>query len=268
MPHCTIICEYTTNDEHSCFGEHAIYIIQKEGKLDEDREDQPVDAPASEEPPILPESMPVEMPELPLQLVVNTPQQYKALGDETRTRILGIIRHQPATAKQIADRLGLAPGTISHHLQVLEAAGLAKVVARRQVRGIVAKYYTRTARIFAYERPPDMPEDGMAVLDIATSAYNELRDAFAEIKRKLARGDLNPDDETPGQLGFPHARISLTRAAEYTERMRALIDEFNAEPIDPDGIVYGFFIALFSSPDYMQVQRTDTPAPPDDSKGA
>src|SRR5256885_3237823 len=101
--------------------------------------------------PVLPGDVPVTMRELPVQLVINTVQQFKAISDRTRSRILGIIQNQPATAKQIADRLGASPGAIGHHLHVLEAAGLAKVVARRLGRGIVANYYTPTAKIFKYE---------------------------------------------------------------------------------------------------------------------
>lgn len=212
-----------------------------------------------EEPPVLAEHVPVLMPELPAQLVINTTQQYKAITDPTRSRILGIIRHLPATAKQIADRLGIAPGTSSHHLQVLEAAGLAKVVARRMVRGIVAKYYTRTARIFIYDIPPEDTDNTSAALDIANTARNELLDTCADYRRRHP-DPLEPDmDEKPGHIGFPHARISLARAEAYRQRVEALINEFNDEPTDPDGIVYGLLVCLFPSPDYMQVRRDDAP---------
>src|SRR2546423_1262726 len=100
--------------------------------------------------PVLTDDIPVEMPDLPPRLVIDNVKQFKAISDPTRSRILGIIQNQPATAKQIADRLDATPGAIGHHLHVLEAAGLAKVVARRLTRGIVANYYTRTARIFDF----------------------------------------------------------------------------------------------------------------------
>ena len=103
------------------------------------------------EAPLLPEDIPVEMPRLPLVLTLKRPDQFKAFGDPVRTRILGIIQQRPATAKQIAVILDAPPGTIGHHLQVLEAAGLARVAARRLIRGIVAKYYTRTARVFNFD---------------------------------------------------------------------------------------------------------------------
>jgi len=83
--------------------------------------------------------LPVTMPELPQSVSITSLQQFKAISDRTRSRILGIIQNQPATAKQIAGRLCASPGAIGHHLHVLEAAGLAKVVARRLVRGIVRK---------------------------------------------------------------------------------------------------------------------------------
>src|SRR5919201_3521821 len=120
--------------------------------------------------PVLPGSVPVTMPDLPLKRVINTEQQFKAISDRIRSRILGIIQNQPATAKQIADRLGATPGAIGHHLRVLEDAGLAQVVARRMTRGIVANYYTRTARIFVYDLPSEVTGDVSVGLEIVTKA--------------------------------------------------------------------------------------------------
>ncbi|MBO0797133.1 MAG: winged helix-turn-helix transcriptional regulator, partial [Ktedonobacteraceae bacterium] len=91
-----------------------------------------------EEVPVLPEGVPVEMPKLPARLNLNSALQFKAVGDPVRWRIIDIIQARPATAKQVADILKMSPGTIGHHLQVLEEAGLAQVVAKRLVRGIVA----------------------------------------------------------------------------------------------------------------------------------
>jgi hypothetical protein len=88
---------------------------------------------------LLPEDVPVTMPELPATLRVDTAQQFKAVGDATRSLILHILKHEPVTASQIGARLNIPPGTVGHHLQVLEAAGLAQIVARRLVHGIVVQ---------------------------------------------------------------------------------------------------------------------------------
>lgn len=196
----------------------------------------------------LPDDGPVHMPELPLTLEITTEQQLKAFGDPVRTRILGIIQNQPATAKQIADRLGYSPGTIGHHLQVLEEAGLAKVVARRLVRGITAKYYTRTARMFNFKVAKEIRGATTVSFDMITHIRDELNEAEA------LQPDMTEAEEKglPWSNGFPHARISEERAREYHDRLRALADEFVQEPIDPHGQVYGFGYAFFLAPPYLQ----------------
>jgi DNA-binding transcriptional ArsR family regulator len=194
---------------------------------------------------VLPGDVPVPMPELPLSLALTTAKQFKAFAEPVRTRILGIIQNQPATAKQIADRLGIPPGTAGHHLQVLEAAGLAKIVARRLVRGIVAKYYTRTARIFNFDLPHEVTGDTPITLHIVNDARDELAEAMAE-----------KGEHAVCTCGFPHARLSPERAKVYEERVGALIDDLTAEPQDPHGQVVGLVAALFTAPGYLQADAT------------
>ncbi|HLH63529.1 MAG TPA: metalloregulator ArsR/SmtB family transcription factor [Ktedonobacteraceae bacterium] len=196
--------------------------------------------------PVLPEDVPVEMPELPPRMTIETVQQFKAFGDPTRRRILGIIQNQPATAKQIAVWLGATPGAIGHHLHVLEAAGLAKVVARRMTRGIVANYYTRTARIFDFNLSRDMAGESPG-LDIFTNVRNELIES------------MESGEEDPLLYdGFPRIRLSPERAAYYQERLEALVDDILHEKPDPDGKVYSIFVAMFIAPPYLQGSAIST----------
>ena len=193
---------------------------------------------------MLPADVPVEMPDLPKSLVVNTPQQMKAAGDPLRTRILFVIQHQPMTAKQIASRLNASTGAIGHHLKVLEEAGLAQVVARRVMRGIIVKYYTRTARIFNFEPPIGLSDKRIAQPDIFGDAYNEWK----EVR----------DQDQPNEMdyiGFPHARLSPKRAKHYAARVQKLVDDLLSETPDPDGAVYSLSVAFFASPTYIQVER-------------
>jgi DNA-binding transcriptional ArsR family regulator len=198
--------------------------------------------------PVLPGNVPVTMPELPVHIVINTAQQFKAISDPLRSRILGIIQNQPATAKQIADSLKASPGAIGHHLHVLEAAGLAQVVARRLVRGIVANYYTRTARIFKYDLPREVAGNTSINLDIIAKAYEEQAEAEA-----------NEEEDVHQCAAFPHIRLSPERAAYYSERLNALIDDILRETPDPEGKVYGVLISMFMSPEYMQGPTTFSP---------
>ena len=194
-----------------------------------------------ETPPLLDEETLVQMPALPLYLTLTTPEQFKALGDPVRDRILRIIQNEPATAKQIADRLGASPGAIGHHLQVLEAAGLAKVVARRLVRGIVAKYYTRTARIFNFDGAYGLPGATPFGLDMLTTARIEVAETYQA---------YGPTGYLGG--GVPHSRLSPKRAVYFERKMRELVDEFIDEPQDPEGHVFGLAVSMFLAPPYMQ----------------
>jgi DNA-binding transcriptional ArsR family regulator len=191
---------------------------------------------------ILPDSVPVAMPDLPPELLITSPAQFKAISHPTRTRILGIIQNQPATANQIADRLGKPPGTIGHHLQVLEDAGLAQVIARRLVRGIVARYYTRTARMFKFDLPAEVLGDMSPSLDILTTARNELVETLAATGADACIS-----------AGFPHACLTPERAHEYDQRLRAIMQDFLREPTDPNGQIYGLSTALFVAPPYLQI---------------
>lgn len=196
------------------------------------------------EPKALPDDVPVEMPELPREAPITTLKQFKAISDPLRTRILGVIQHQPATAKQIADRLGASPGAIGHHLKVLEDAGLAQVVAKRVTRGIIAKYYTRTARIFMFDLPKELGGGKRSGVDIFSTAQREFMLALEE-----------SDGEDVAMLGFPHARLSTEKLEHYAQRIRAISDDLLAEPPDPNGVVVGFFHAFFLSPEYMQASK-------------
>ena len=190
---------------------------------------------------MLPEGVPVEMPELPATMPITTVEQLKAFADPVRTRIMSIIQNQPATAKQIADRLGIPPGTAGHHLQVLEAAGLAQVAARRLVRGIVAKYYTRTARIFNFNLPPEVVGAPEVTLKMLSDARGELCETMAVI-----------GDDASLLTAFPHLRMSEQRLEEFHARLEALVDEFIDGPPDEEGQVYGLSVAFFVAPGYMQ----------------
>ena len=202
-------------------------------------------SPESASEAVLPEEVPVVMPELPVRLQVNTVQQFKAMGDPLRWRILNLIQHQPYTAKQIAERLKASPGTIGHHLQVLEASGLAQIVARRMVHGIVAKYYTRTARIFQLDFPSEVTGNTSTSLQIMTDARDEMAEAI----------ETGGGENAVLSSGLPHMRLSPEQATIYMERLKALTDDFLQEPPAPDGQVYGLYTALFKAPPYLQISE-------------
>lgn len=54
---------------------------------------------------------------------------FKALADENRLRIVGLLADKPSSVEELATVLQISSATVSHHLQRLSAAGLVKARA-------------------------------------------------------------------------------------------------------------------------------------------
>ncbi|MFD9964393.1 ArsR/SmtB family transcription factor [Amycolatopsis sp. NPDC058986] len=136
---------------------------------------------------------------------VETTEQLRAVSNLVRHRILAVLRDGPATITQIAERLGLAKGSSSHHVRTLERAGLIKVVRTNKVRGVVERYYAHAARRIVLPEPAPGQSDvvmGHALADLAEAPEN-----------------------SPRLVRMQHTRISEAKFEEFSERLRALLDE-------------------------------------------
>jgi predicted transcriptional regulator len=74
---------------------------------------------------------------------------FKALADESRLKIIGLLAHEPRSVDELATMLGLSGPTVSHHLARLQAAGL--VEARAQQYYSVYSLRTDTLHTMAKE---------------------------------------------------------------------------------------------------------------------
>jgi len=108
-------------------------------------------------------------------LQATEPAQLKALAHPLRQRLLYALGGDPATMAQLAQRFGENKGNIGHHLKVLHAAGLVRIVETRQVRGGTEHYYQRTTRRVYVGGPPAASTTAMlqAVADEITSTPEE-----------------------------------------------------------------------------------------------
>ena len=97
------------------------------------------------------------------RLELSRTDQFKALANPLRRRVIDLATERPATVAEFAEALGRPPGTVAHHVKVLAAAGLLEVVETRQVRSVTEHCYARTAPTFvmpnADEREAQMMQD-------------------------------------------------------------------------------------------------------------
>jgi DNA-binding transcriptional ArsR family regulator len=56
--------------------------------------------------------------------LVALSEAMRALADETRLRILCLLRDQPRYVYDLTERLGISQPLVSHHLKILKVAGL------------------------------------------------------------------------------------------------------------------------------------------------
>lgn len=161
--------------------------------------------------------------ELPETFHVTTEEQLRAVSSLTRHRIMAVLRFEPSTITQVAERVGVAKGSSSYHVRLLERAGLVKVVRTRKVRGVTERYYAMAARSIVL---PDPGEGGPDVL---------MRHAVADL-------EASPVDER--HVRMAHLRLSDERFAELEARMQALADEYRelSDPSLPDA---SLVLALF-----------------------
>jgi DNA-binding transcriptional ArsR family regulator len=146
-------------------------------------------------------------------LTIRGREQLHAIGDPTRWRILGRLQVSPASIQELAQALGMAKGTIGHHVRVLESAGLIRLAETKRVRGVTEKRYLRVARQF---RLPETDEDG-ADPDVGMLP---IRSALAEARP--SRG------KEPSMSIVVRARMPAARA----KRFAALINQIAAEFAD------------------------------------
>jgi DNA-binding transcriptional ArsR family regulator len=81
-------------------------------------------------------------------VVISNLKTIKLLLDKTRADIVfKYLVDREMTVKQLADSMGKKPGTVLHHVQKLNQAGIIEMVRTRETtRGIVERYYRAIAR--------------------------------------------------------------------------------------------------------------------------
>lgn len=81
--------------------------------------------------------------------------RFRALGDETRLRLLEVLTSGERNVAELMEALGLGQSLVSHHLRALREAGL--VMVRREGRWVyytIAETALTETRLVIYELEP------------------------------------------------------------------------------------------------------------------
>jgi DNA-binding transcriptional ArsR family regulator len=131
---------------------------------------------------------------------------FKALADESRLKIIGLLAERRRSVDELADALGLKPPTVSHHLARLKEAGL----VRMRADGNVHHY------------------------SLETGALKEMsRDILTPLRTSVAIEDL-PADPAEAKVVRGYLEHGRLKTIPSGHRKRGIILRWLAERFEPD----------------------------------
>lgn len=159
--------------------------------------------------------------------IVAAPEELRALGHSVRSMVLELVHERAATVSELAAAIGRPKSTVAHHVGVLVAADLLKVVRTRRVRAIDERFYGRTARIFYV---------GTITPEQAAELTNLLAEAAAE--------SVPAHEADRLRAIIRYARLSGEHAAEFWDRVFDLVRDYTQLHRTGDE-TYGFVAGLY-----------------------
>jgi DNA-binding transcriptional ArsR family regulator len=189
--------------------------------------------------------------------VIKDLETLRVIADPLRPQILELLVYDSQTVKQVAEKLGLAPGKLYYHFNLLEKHGLIEVAETRQVANMIEKLYRATASEIDIEPSllsfsTDQGQESIHTL--LTSALDSTRE---DLQRSLQARAYNLGRGAKPQPRKAFVKRGLSRipdevADQFSERLLALIEEFESldDPTRNEGEAlqsYALTVAFYPS---------------------
>jgi predicted transcriptional regulator len=181
--------------------------------------------------------------------IIDELDQLKALADPLRQRLLTAFCCQPATTKQVAERLGEKPTRLYHHVDLLEKAGLIELVETRPNRGTLEKYYLTSARQFVVDHQLLRTAAGEdeAALEGQRLLINMLQTTLNEARHRFDPAAVAQKEQgQPVMLAQTELRLSPSQARVLMDRFCDWLESCcEAESEEADEPTYKLTLAMF-----------------------
>jgi DNA-binding transcriptional ArsR family regulator len=140
--------------------------------------------------------------------IIKDPEVAKLLADDTRRRILHMLRHKELSPADLAKALDKNFSSVQHHLNLLIGAGLVEQTKEEKVRNMVQPYYHATANRFliSYSLTENLSKD-----DVYTQWHE---DSLQKMYNGLEVFAINvPEDKRARVLELMDTCVEMERKA-------------------------------------------------------
>jgi DNA-binding transcriptional ArsR family regulator len=80
--------------------------------------------------------------------VIKDPEAFQLVADQTRRKIVFLLRVKEMTVSQMAAELNITPQAVYHHIKKLQKADMVEVAREERIDHIIESYYRATAETF------------------------------------------------------------------------------------------------------------------------
>jgi DNA-binding transcriptional ArsR family regulator len=144
---------------------------------------------------------------------IRDPRAFELLADETRRRIIYLLRAKEMTVSQLAADLHVTTQAIYHQIKKLLEVGLVDVAREERVDHFIETYYRAAAEVFEFHH-------GEAGSREAEKHFKEAFEALSKVGL-----DVKVDEEVVHKVAEVHAGMDkIGLPAELEERISQLDD--------------------------------------------
>lgn len=153
----------------------------------------------------------------PMKTITN-PESFQLLADETRRKIVFLLRVKEMTVSQIAEELNVTPQAVYHHIKKLLDGDLVEVVREERLGHLIESYYQTTAETFNFSMGPATTQNRK----VAREQEITVLDALKKLGFRLEYGE-----DQISQLIDAKTKLEKCCSAEKIEDAVANIEDLD-----------------------------------------
>ena len=184
--------------------------------------------------------------------VIEEPAAVAAALDPIRSRILAAL-HEPASAANLATRIGLSRQKVNYHLKTLEAHGLVRLAEQRAWGGITERMMEATASTMVISpaslQPtvidPSRSSDHHCARYLISLAARTVTEMGRLVRRSGATGKRLPTFSIDTEIGFASAADRAAFAADLGTAVIELAARYHHD----DGRAHRLVVTAYPRPE-------------------